>query len=171
MTAEMMRLCKKLSEKIPKAKFLFISPHLHEYIAETAEQYGVPREKIISVQAGRTEVPVLLSFSTYSVFFIKPCYSKLSSSPTKHGELMAMGIPVISNSGVGDVKEIIDDCGGGIVIHDFSDASLDRAAELVKNGTFDKSAIRKAASTVYSLDNAIKHYTGIYDAILSEQRN
>jgi glycosyltransferase involved in cell wall biosynthesis len=170
MTAEMMRLCKKLSEKIPKAKFLFISPHLHEYIAEIAEQYGVPREKIISVQAGRTEVPVLLSFSTYSVFFIKPCYSKLSSSPTKHGELMAMGIPVISNSGVGDVKEIIDDCRGGIVIHDFSDASLDRAAELVKNSTFDKSAIRKAASIVYSLDNAIKQYTGIYDAILSEQR-
>ncbi len=166
MTAEMMRLCRKLLEKIPKAKFLFISPHLHEFIAETAEQYGVPRKKVISVQAGRAEVPILLSFSTYSIFFIKPCYSKLSSSPTKHGELMAMGIPVISNSGVGDVKEIIDDCGGGIVIDDFSEASLDHAAELVKNSTFDKSAIRKAASTVYSLENAIKQYTCIYDAIL-----
>ncbi|MEI9956314.1 MAG: hypothetical protein WDM90_08440 [Ferruginibacter sp.] len=50
-------------------------------------------------------MPLLLSLSQFSVFFIKPCYSKQSSSPTKHGEIMAMGIPLITNSGVGDVEK------------------------------------------------------------------
>jgi len=41
--------------------------------------------------------------SNASLFFIKPVWSKKASSPTKLAELMGLGIPVFSNSGVGDV--------------------------------------------------------------------
>ena len=118
LTDEMMRLCKLLDDKIPAAKFLFISPHRHDEIAKAAAKQGLSPAKIIAMQASRHEVPVLLSFSNYSVFFIKPCFSKISSSPTKHGELMAMGIPVITNSGVGDVEEIVKKYEGGFVVED-----------------------------------------------------
>ena len=36
LTQEMMLFCKRLSDKIPAAKFLFISPHRHEQIIEAA---------------------------------------------------------------------------------------------------------------------------------------
>ncbi len=166
LTAEMMEFCKQVLLQIPHARFLFISPHLHQYIIDTAASFGIPRDKIISVQANRQDVPVLLSLSSYSLFFIKPCYSKLSSSPTKHGELMAMGIPVITNSGVGDVKEIVEKYKTGFVLDDFSIKSFNHVIEQMGNTYFDKKAIREGALEFYSLGKAIGLYCSIYDKIL-----
>jgi len=113
------------------------------------------------------EVPALLSLSRYSIFFIKPCYSKQSSSPTKHGEIMAMGIPVITNGGVGDVAEIVQNCKSGIVIDEFTDAALEKAVgEVAGNKNYDAAAIRDGAVKWYSLEKAIEKYTSIYKSIL-----
>ncbi len=169
LTAEMMMFCKRLVSKIPRAKFLFISPNLHEYITETAAKYGVPKEKIISVKAARNEVPALLSLSNYSFFFIKPCFSKLSSSPTKHGEIMAMGIPVVANSGVGDVKEIIQKYEGGFVVEDFSLESFDTVIEKMEGTIFNREAIRNGAFEFYALENAVASYTSLYEQILKNE--
>lgn len=167
LTREMMQYCKLLEEAFPAARFLFISPHRHEQIAAAAAAAGIPAEKLITKQARRDEVPALLSFSTYSIFFIKPCYSKISSSPTKHGEIMAMGIPVITNAGVGDVKEIVEHYHSGIVLDDLSAASMQKAVASIKNGlTFQPDAIRKGATEVYSLTNAVQLYLRLYNKIL-----
>ncbi len=40
--------------------------------------------------------------------FVRPCPSKVSSSPTKIGEYLAAGLPVISTAGIGDVDELLD---------------------------------------------------------------
>jgi glycosyltransferase involved in cell wall biosynthesis len=166
LTAEMMQFCKQLLNHYSNAKFLFISPHLHQHIINTAAQYGIPANKIIAVKGNRPQIPLLLSLSNYSIFFIKPCYSKLSSSPTKHGELMAMGIPVISNSGVGDVKEIITKYNGGFVIDDFTPASFKKVIDQIEKVSFKKEEIRAGAFDFYSLDQAIKSYIALYKKIL-----
>lgn len=167
MTNEMMRFCKLLSLKNPSARFLFISPHLHDVIVAEAAKHDLPADKIIVKHAKRKEVPGLLSVSDYSLFFIKPCYSKLSSSPTKHGEIMAMGIPVITNSGVGDVKEIVEKYASGLVVNEFSDEEFNKVIDKMLSETPpDKSLIRKGAGEFYSLDRAIESYNHIYNNIL-----
>ncbi|MBC7888520.1 MAG: glycosyltransferase [Ferruginibacter sp.] len=168
LTDEMMRFCKKVANKIPNAKFLFISPHSHGEIAAAAIKWGLAAEKLIVRQAKRHEVPILLSFSSYAVFFIKACYSKLSSSPTKHGEIMAMGIPVITNTGVGDVAEIVTKYNGGYLVNDFSDRSLNDVIEkIVAGNTFSKSIIRKGAKDFYSLETAVDRYRKVYSKIFA----
>ena len=167
MTSEMLRFCKRLSDKIPQARFLFISPHLHDVIASEAEKYGLPADKLIVKHGRRAEVPALLSLSNYSIFFIKPCYSKLSSSPTKHGEIMAMGIPVITNSGVGDVKEIVNKYHGGYVLDDFTDKAFDAVVDsILGKKIFDADEIHNGAIEFYSLEKAVEQYTAIYREIL-----
>jgi hypothetical protein len=166
---EMMRFCKVLSDKIPAAKFLFISPHLHDTIAAAAGKYGLSPDKLIVKQGKRHEVPVLLSFSNYSVFFIKPCYSKISSSPTKHGEIMAMGIPVITNHGIGDVDEIITKYNSGYLTDDFSDVAFNKVVDKIAAGNFfDKNNIRAGAQDFYSLDIAVERYRNVYAKIFAE---
>ena len=168
LTDEMMRFCKILLERKPEAKFLFISPHRHEDIRTAAAAAGLPVDRIITRKASRQEVPLMLSLSNASVFFIRPCYSKLSSSPTKHGEIMAMGIPLVTNSGVGDVEEIVQRYKSGIIIHDFSDKDFSGAATELFDGTqFDTDAIRQGAIEFYSLDSAIEKYNKIYHAIFN----
>ena len=167
LTAEMLQFCKLLSKRIPAAKFLFISPHRHEEIKAIAAQYEIPADKVVVKKASRVQVPALLSLSSYSIFFIKPCYSKQSSSPTKHGEIMAMGIPVITNGGVGDVAEIVTNYKAGFVVDDFSDAAFAKVVAQIKaQPVFDKKAIRAGATEFYALDNAIASYRKVYAAIL-----
>jgi glycosyltransferase involved in cell wall biosynthesis len=167
MTNEMMQFCKVLTDKIPAVKFLFISPHRHEVILEAAKKYNIPPSKIIVKEGRRHEVPVLLSFSNYSLFFIKPCYSKISSSPTKHGEIMAMGIPVITNAGVGDVAEIITKYNSGIVLKELNYTEYQKAATVIAEGLkFNKEEIIAGAKEYYDLDKAIEKYLVVYRSIL-----
>lgn len=168
LTDEMMRLCKMIADKIPAAKFLFISPHRHGEIEAAGARQGLSEDRIITQRASRHEVPVLLSFSSYSIFFIKPCYSKMSSSPTKHGEIMAMGVPVITNSGVGDVEEIVTKYHAGYVLNDFSEEVFTSVVNNIARGNnFNKEEIRKGAFDFYALPEAINRYREVYETIFN----
>jgi len=125
--------------------------------------------KIIVKNAQRNEVPLLLSTSNHSIFFIKACYSKQSSSPTKHGEIMAMGIPVVTNSGVGDVAEIVEKYQSGIVIKNLDKINYDSYAEKLCTTNYDAKRIRAGAQAFYSLENAIQKYLKVYNHILGEK--
>ncbi|RYY67991.1 MAG: glycosyltransferase [Chitinophagaceae bacterium] len=167
MTNEMMRFNKLLAEKVPDAVFLFISPDRHEVILESARAAGIKPDQVRVISARRKQVPAFLSLSAYSIFFIKPCYSKIASSPTKHAEIMAMGIPVITNDGVGDVREIVEKNEGGYVLKDFSDDSFNQIIAQIQSGAkFSPEKIRKAAIEIYSLESAVKTYAGVYQKIL-----
>lgn len=164
---EMMQFCKILCDKIPAAKLLFISPHRHDEIRTAAAKAGIGADRVIIRKASRQQVPGLLSVSNYSVFFIKPCYSKQSSSPTKHGEIMAMGIPLITNSGVGDVEMIVNRYKAGVIIDAFTDQAFTMAAEKAASGfSYNSSNIRQGATEFYSLDKANEKYINIYKSIL-----
>ena len=57
------------------------------------------------------------------------------------GEIMNLGIPIICNSGVGDVDQIMDQCMPELLITDFSSKEYNRVIELilkVKGKTMNK---------------------------------
>ena len=169
LTREMMQFCRLLLDKKPEARFLFISNNNHQDITDAGARFGIPPEKVLVKQGKRNEVPVLLSFSRFSLFFIKPCFSKLSSSPTKHGEIMAMGIPVITNSGVGDVKEIVEKYQAGYVLENFGEASMMEVIEDICNNkwVFDPARIRRGAEDFYDLEKTLEVYKKVYRIILA----
>lgn len=166
LTEEMMRFCKIVQLQHSNVVFLFIAPHRHEKIREAAAIVGLSPDSVVIVKANRNEVPTYLSLSNYNLFFIKPAYSKLASSPTKHGEVMAMGIPVITNTGVGDVDSIIKKYNAGWLISDFTESAYAATAKKISETNFNKEAIRAGALEIYSLENAIQSYRKVYKRIL-----
>ncbi len=54
-----------------------------------------------------SEIPAYLSASDVGLSFVKATYATQSRSPTKIPEYLAAGLPIIANSGVGDVDELI----------------------------------------------------------------
>jgi len=164
---EMIVFFKIISGHNANAKFLFISPNAKADILRLANKFNLDEKKIIVKEATRKEVPALLSLSKFAVFFIKSCYSKQSSSPTKHAEIMAMGIPVVTNSGVGDLAEIIAQSKSGIVLSKLSESEYLSAATRIAEGiSFESKLIRKGAIEFYNLENAIEKYNKIYERIL-----
>ena len=121
------------------------------------------------VSAGRQEVAPFVKASDVNVSFIQPVYSKLSSSPTKLGEVLVMGIPVISNSGVGDVKQIIEDADAGVVLDTFTDADYRKAVDAIPGLMNKKPAdIRSAVEEMYSLETGVRSYLSCYQRVLGK---
>jgi glycosyltransferase involved in cell wall biosynthesis len=168
---EMMIFFNQITVSLPSSKFLFISNQDEKEIIRAAEKNNIPKEKIIVTQAEREEIPILLSLASYSVFFIKPCLSKQASSPTKHAEVMAMGIPVISNSGIGDVETIIKKYNSGFIINDFTKKEYLRVAEEIRSTKrINEKSIRKGAEDYFDLKKAIEKYNLLYQTILNKNK-
>lgn len=167
LTQEMLAFFSVLKKKEPAARFLFITHDNKENILAMAATAGIAAKDIVVRPASRKEVPVMLSLSTWSVFFIKDAYSKKASSPTKQGEIMAMGIPVICND-IGDTGRIIEQTGAGIVIRSFDTTSFENAAEAASRlEKMDKAFIRKAAFSYYDLSTGTETYARVYQALTS----
>jgi glycosyltransferase involved in cell wall biosynthesis len=78
-----------------------------------------------------TEVPMLLAAADATLSFIGGEASKRAVSPTKVGESLACGVPVVSSAGVGDLDGIIEKNRLGVIVPDFTDEGLQRSlAEL-----------------------------------------
>ena len=152
-----------LKQKKANARFLFVTKDEHERILHTAEKFGV-RDSIIIRPGNRDEVPYLISLCNYSIFFILPSYSKKASSPTKQGEIMAMGVPVVCNTKVGDTDKIVTDYNSGILIDEFSVNTYQTAIEKM-NTPFDETQIINGAKDYFSLENGVGRYAEVYKAI------
>lgn len=167
MLDEMLQLFSLIKQKYPQAKFLFITPDAAEEIYNAGKKYGLTEKDFAVKFASRKEVPVLIAASDINLFFIKQTYSKLASSPTKLGEILSMGIPVICNSKVGDVKEIVETAEAGLVIDDFSPQSFEAVVAAIPALLAKKpEQIREKALAYYDLANAVSNYGKLYRQVL-----
>ena len=96
-------------------------------IAEQLRRRGVREQDCLITKAAPSEIPRYLKAADVGLSFIKPCYSKLSSSPTKIAEYLASGLPVICNAGIGDLDEQIATDSVGIIIREFNDGAYKQA--------------------------------------------
>jgi glycosyltransferase involved in cell wall biosynthesis len=161
MLDEMLDFFKRLLIKKPEAKFLFITPDDKSIILQKAKEKHIAKEKIIIHSASRNEVPLYISLSDISVYFIKPLYSKKASSPTKLGEIMGLGVPVITNKGIGDSDRMVS--GSGALINEFSDKEYDLViSQLDVLLNLDKSKIIAASEKHFSLEKGIELYAEAY---------
>lgn len=171
MCDELIGLFRNLLKKQPQIRLLVLSHDDTQDLFDQAEQMGIPRSYLIHIRASRKEVPVLISLMSASAFFILPAYSKIASSPTKQGELMAMGVPVICNSGVGDSAAVVQKYSAGIVLEEINEPAYSQVAEnweLITN--IDHNEIRRGALEFYSLTSGVQAYAKIYASIITASK-
>jgi glycosyltransferase involved in cell wall biosynthesis len=164
---EMLDFFKRLLLIKNSARFLFITPDHPSHILEKAKIFNIPADKFIIYSANRSEVPSLLSLSIVSIFFIMPVYSKKASSPTKQGEIMGMGIPIICNCNVGDTDMVIESSKAGWLVKEFNHDEYDKAILQIDNIiSLEKRNIIKGAENFYSLEKGAEKYKRVYEKIL-----
>lgn len=164
MLPEMLDFYKTLLKQKPNARLLFVTGDSPDSILQKAAEKGIDTNKIIIDKCLHKDVPLYVSLFDLSVFFIKPAYSKKASSPTKQGELMAMGIPVVCNSGVGDTDVIVHKYHSGIVIDTLTEAGYENALNL--DTAFDRTGIIQGAKEYFSLEQGVNRYLKIYTEIV-----
>lgn len=162
MLPEMLDYFKVLLTEKPTAKFLFVTAESPGQIVDLAEQKGIDKQSIRIERCLHQEVPLYVSLFDQSIFFIVPSYSKKASSPTKQGELMAMGIPTICNVGVGDSDMIAQKYNAGYLVESFTEEAYLKTVRLSLETPFDSSLTRNGACNFYGLEQGIGKYRSIY---------
>ena len=93
----------------------------------------------------------------------------LGRSPTRMGEVLGCGVPVVANEGVGDVADIIRRYNVGVIVKDGSEAAMVTALdelEALRSDPDLPSRCRQAAEEVFSLEAGTEAYRKIYADIL-----
>ena len=169
MLDEMFDFFKELHEKKTNSIFFFITNDKEQDIRNVAESKGILPECIIVKSAKREDVPNYISCLDIGLFFIKPLYSKKGSSPTKLAELLAGGIPIITNTGVGDVDELILRTNCGILVSSFNKEEYKDAMDKIQTLNTGKQYYRNIALTNFSLKKGIESYSMIYDYLTADK--
>ena len=133
MLDEMLDFFNELKKKKTDAKFLFITKDDPNQILNKVKEKSIDTNAIIIQPSSREMMPSYIGCSNFSIFFILPVFSKKASSPTKMGEIMNLGIPIICNDGVGDVEEIMNECMPELLIKEFSKKNIKEVIGLILN--------------------------------------
>jgi glycosyltransferase involved in cell wall biosynthesis len=158
MLEEMLECFNVISLSNPRAKMLFVTGERPENIRTKALAKGIDSSKLMITSVTHQHVPMHISLFDWSIFFIRPTFSKKASSPTKQGEIMAMGVPVICNAGVGDTDKIVHDYQSGIVLTELNDTAY-RQLELT---TYNSTKLRQGAIEFFSLEEGVRRYAVVY---------
>lgn len=164
---EMIGFYKVLKRKKENAFFFIISNIEKEYVENVLKKENLfPGHDYMIINVKPQEVPVYLGMSDCSIMFIKSSGSKIGSSPTKFGESLAAGVPVIINEGIGDTEDIILSQKVGILIDSFNESAYERAIDNLFSLLNEKAILRerciKTANDFFSLSMGINRYTEIY---------
>lgn len=169
MLEEMLDFFQALINLKQNSKFLFITPDNKDIIIEKAKEKNIDISKLIILKSDRKDVPTYISVSNISLFFIKPVFSKKASSPTKLAELLSMGIPVISNSGYGDINEIFENSKIGYLIKNFTEKEYKSVCEkLLYSSDFNKDILKETSNNLFSLQSGIERYNKVYSYLIEK---
>jgi glycosyltransferase involved in cell wall biosynthesis len=121
-----------LRKQNDRAHFLWLTPTRHERVRSVMSARGVSESDYSVRAADPSEVPSYLSASDAGLAFIKPCFSKLASSPTKYAEYLGCGLPLIINAGIGDSDVLATREEAGVLVREFTELAYTNAATMIE---------------------------------------
>lgn len=162
MLDEMLDCFRVQLEREPDALFLLITRDDPQPIERAAAMRSIPDQALMIRSASRSQVPEFTAAADYGLFFVRPTFSKAASCPTKLGELLALEIPVLTNGGVGDVAEIVEETGAGVLVQRFDEEAYRNALHRLERLGIGRDEWRSRAREWFDLDAGVARYDAIY---------
>lgn len=85
-------------------KLYFVNNHLSEKEKENIFSRFKIKNKIFFFKSDFENMNKIYQKFDVGIYFLNKDFSKIASCPTKLGEMLSCGIPIITNSGIGDIE-------------------------------------------------------------------
>lgn len=170
MTDEMTEFLSVAHQQDPSTFSMILTQSQSEQVIDLMTARGIEQKDFLVTRVNPGEVPRYLKAADLAISFIKPCYSKQSSSPTKIAEYLASGLPVVCNSGVGDLDALITDNAAGALLQEFTPDAYLQALNDVDRMRADerlRERLRAVAREEFDLVRVGRtRYRRLYDRLL-----
>jgi len=139
---------------------------------DALREFGVPAESYDIRYLPPELLPNVLLASDVGISLIRACNSKRASSPTKMGEYLAAGLPVVLNAGIGDCDELARRNRIGVVLNGFDEQDFLLAArELLE--VLDRNDIRMTCREVAEREFSLTRvggprYVSVYERLIGK---
>lgn len=155
----------------PEAHLLWLTNGSHQRIKELMDARCIRHANYSIHSVVANEVPTYLAAADAGIAFIKRCLSKIASSPTKYGEYLACGLPLVINPGIGDSDALVDDWKVGVMVKEFDAKEYALAAKRIEEMAHNpetKLLTRSTAEQLFDLRTVgSKRYANLYRTVLS----
>jgi glycosyltransferase involved in cell wall biosynthesis len=155
-----------------EAHLLWLTTGSHDRVRELMQSRNVESHNFSVRAVASAEGPSYLAAADVGLAFIKRCVSKVASSPTKNGEYLACGLPLVINAGVGDSDLLIKEWKAGVLIENFTEDDYLNAAREIEATVRDPKVREKArlvAEHVFNLETvAAERYASLYERVFSQ---
>jgi glycosyltransferase involved in cell wall biosynthesis len=154
-----------LTASFERLVVLIVTEDDHVSLQRDAGAAGVPTERLRITRAAFADMPAYLRLMDAGLFFLRAALSTAGSLPTKAGELLATGVPVITNQGAGEVGGIIRTERVGIVLGDVTRSTFLRSLPAVAALLADSdipARCRATAERWFDLDIGVDRYARLY---------
>jgi glycosyltransferase involved in cell wall biosynthesis len=136
-------------------------------LAEGLRARGVDARRTLIRTVAPADAPRWISGAAAAIVLIRSTWSKGASCPTKLGELLGCGVPVLMNAGVGDGDRIFDGSHAGVTVTGFDGASYDAALDALEALRADGDAAvaarcRALAEREFALPLGVERYDAAY---------
>jgi glycosyltransferase involved in cell wall biosynthesis len=153
----------------PHARFEVLTRNDPPQVRAALVGKGLPQQALTIGAVTANEVAPALNKHSASAMFFTSGIAKMASCPTRMGEVLGCGRPVVANEGVGDVAEMIRAFNVGVIVESDSPEDMSTAAKallLLLQDNELPSRCRAAAEHYFSLEAGGKRYRQVYQTIL-----
>jgi glycosyltransferase involved in cell wall biosynthesis len=167
MTREIVEFLSASRSSDPSTYAMFLTQTDPAEAVRLLKENGFGESDLFVDRVAPDDIPKYLAASDVGLSFVKATYATQSRSPTKIPEYLAAGLPVIANSGVGDVDKLINENGVGVLIDRFDrETYLDAVKRLRALGDV-AGKCRKTAKSQFDLQAVGGHrYLRLYGNLL-----
>jgi glycosyltransferase involved in cell wall biosynthesis len=165
MEREMVKFFALARDMLPDMHFLIVTQSDSELIESEFTRLALSPSTMTVTRCPPSEMGAYLAAADAAIAFIRPSFSKISSSPTKVGEYLAAGLPMICTSGIGDVDELIGEYRVGISLTNWDHPALVLGAQQLGRLMTDKGLPERARKAAREHLSLAKRGIPAYDAV------
>ena len=155
--------------RFPDSRLELVTRSAQAPLRAALARHGVLEDCVRLQALPPAQVPERIQHFDAALSFIRPHFAKLASCPTKVGEYLACGVPVIGNRGIGDLDVLLGDGGAGCVLADFAPEaraqSFDHLQRLWQDPAL-AARCRALAERHFSLAEGCARYASAYARLL-----
>ncbi len=166
------KVFQKLAERCPDSRFEIITRERRSDVMAALNNAPGYADRLNVYSSAAADIQNSLKLHDLSLFFYAAgAASEFGRSPTRMGEALGCGIPVLTNGQIGDVTETVTKFDLGVILNQDTDPAIsfavDQALSMVRDPAIT-TRCREAAELVYSLETGTASYEAIYDQMLGQ---